>query len=238
MRFLTAIVPAIAVFALLIPGSAQDTNAAYNVAAASFNSWADSGGSAQAADPLQASEFSIMVDGVYGAHLTSSSATLNDIPTDSVGLLVGYRVHLNHWEAVEVEYGYTRNAQNYYTPGTAPHTSPIEDSVTASMQEFIANEVLETPRLAGVFQPFVLAGGGGVYFNPHDNMTALGLPVSSQWRGAFNYGFGFDFHVDHLGMRLEYQGLVFKVPDFGNNTFNVNRWTNIAQPSVGLIFTF
>lgn len=192
--------------------------------------WAQTSGSS----PAARSELSAQVSGVFTKSTTSNAPTTH-LASNSAGLLLGYRLHLNNWEAIEVEYGYTRNGQRYFTPGTAPGAPATLNLVTANMQQAIANEVITTPRIAGIFEPFVLAGGGVVIFNPR---SGSGLPVTSQTKGAFNYGVGVDFHIFHLGARAEYQGLIFKIPNFKDPLLTVDKWTHVAQPSVGLILTF
>lgn len=182
---------------------------------------------------LQHSEFSVQVSGVLESHTNNTPTT--HLATHSAGLLVGYRLHLTPWEALEVEYGYTRNGQRYFTPATAGGAPAANFAITANMQSFIANEVITTPRILGFLQPFILGGGGVVLFQPRGPSSIV---VSNQVKGAVNYGVGFDFHIGHLGARAEYQGLIFKVPDFKNPLLTVNKWTHVAQPSVGLVFTF
>src|SRR6185437_2901279 len=154
---------------------------AFIVAGLAAGAWAQSGTS-----DLQHSELSAQVTGVFTRSTNNTPTT--HLATNSAGLLVGYRVHLNSWQALEVEYGYTRNGQSYFTPATA----------------------------------------GG----------ASAIAAKTQTRGAINYGFGMDFHLFHIGARAEYQGLIFKVPDFKNPLLAVNKYTHVAQPSVGLILTF
>ncbi|MGH9466520.1 MAG: hypothetical protein ACRD1Y_04130, partial [Terriglobales bacterium] len=138
-------------------------------------------------------------------------------------------------EALEIEYGYTRNGQRYATPATAPGTTGANYAITSNMQELIGNEVITTPRILGFFQPFILGGGGAVMFSPHGSSL---ISLSGQTRAALNAGAGVDFHVFSLGARAEFQELWFKIPDFGNTLLAVNKWTHVAQPSVGIILTF
>lgn len=193
--------------------------------------WAQSQSASSNSD-LQRSELSVQVSGVL-THNANNGPTTH-LANNSAGLLLGYRVHLSSWEALEVEYGYTRNGQSYFTPATAGGAPATNYAVQANMHQLIFNEVLTTPRIFGFLQPFVLAGGGLIFFRP----TSASVIANNQRRGAFNYGGGFDFHIGHLGARAEYQGLIFKVPDFGNPLLAVNKWTHVAQPSVGLVFTF
>ncbi len=185
-------------------------------------------------------EFSAQVSGVFTKNtnfnnVTSSPSSVNhQIATNSAGLLFGYRYQFNSWEALEVEYGYTENGQRYYTPATAGNSSGLAYAITSKMNDFDFNEVITTPRLAGFFQPFILAGGGALIFVPSHNTFG----AASQTRAMFDYGAGLDFHIGHLGARVEYRGLIFKVPDFGVPALASNRYTQIASPSVGLVFTF
>lgn len=183
---------------------------------------------------MQHSEFSAQVSGVYASR--SFSNPVKHFDTNSVGLLLGYRYHFNGWEALEFEYGYTRNGQRYVTPPTTPGLPGLLVGVPASLHEFVGNEVLTTPRILGFLQPFVLAGGGAVVFRPRSPSDIS--PVSTQTRGAGNIGVGFDFHIGYIGARIEYQGLFFKVPDFHNPALTTNKYSLVSQPSAGLIFTF
>ncbi len=185
-------------------------------------------------------EFSAQVSGVFTKNtnfnnVTNSPSSVNhQIATNSVGLLFGYRYHFNSCEALEMEYGYTENGQRYYTPATAGNSSGLAYAITSQMHDIDFNEVITTPRLAGFFQPFILAGGGALIFVPTNNTFG----PSSQTRAMFDYGAGLDFHIGHLGARVEYRGLIFQVPDFGVPALASNRYTHLAAPSVGLVFTF
>lgn len=186
------------------------------------------------AQGLQRSEISLQVTGLFTSN--SNGTPTRHLATDSAGLLLGYRLHLTSWEGLEVEYGYSRNGQRYFTPSTAPGTPGVNFAITSNFQELIGNEVVTTPRILGIFQPFILGGGGAVMFTPRSGPSTLLL--RRQTRGAFNAGAGVDFHVGHLGARAEFQMLWFKIPDFRNPLLTVDKWTHVSQPSVGLILTF
>lgn len=190
--------------------------------------------SAPAKDEIQHNEISAQVSGIYTSH--SFSAPVKHFDTHSAGLLLGYRYHFDDWSAIEVEYGYTRNGQRYVTPPTTPGLPGALVGVPATMHEVVGNGVVTTPRLLGILQPFVLAGGGVVIFDPRSPSDIT--PVSRQTRAAGNVGVGFDFHISHVGARIEYQALIFKVPDFKNPALTTNKVSFINQPSAGLVFTF
>lgn len=189
---------------------------------------------AAGAQGLQHSEISLQVSGLLNPSSNGTTPSTH-LATNSAGLLLGYRLHITSWEGVEFEYGYTRNGQRYIVPSTAPGTPATNFGITTNMQELVGNEVITTPRILGIFQPFLLAGGGALIFSPRGTST---LALSRQTRGALNAGAGLDFHVGHMGARAEFQELWFKIPDFGNPALATSKWTHVSQPSVGLILTF
>ena len=61
------------------------------------------------------------------------------------------------------------------------------------------------------YTPFVLAGVGGLVFDPKDFVGA-----GTQARAAFVYGGGADFNLTrHIFVRAEYRGLVYNSPTYG-----------------------
>ena len=60
-----------------------------------------------------------------------------------------------------------------------------------------------------------------------------------QTRGTFVYGGGANFDItSNFGLRAEYRGLVYKVPDFNVSALNLDKFTHLAQPSFGFYFRF
>ena len=53
------------------------------------------------------------------------------------------------------------------------------------------------------------------------------------------YGVGAQYaFTRHLSLRAEYRGLVYKAPSFNLAGLNTDSWTQIAQPSAGIVFRF
>ena len=66
-----------------------------------------------------------------------------------------------------------------------------------------------------------LAGAGALIFDPTDKFVVTG--ADRQTRGTFVYGGGANFDITkNFGVRAEYRGLLYKVPDFGLN--NLVQW--------------
>ena len=86
-------------------------------------------------------------------------------------------------------------------------------------------------------RPYALAGTRALVFDPTDKFVVTG--AGRQTKAAFLYGGGVDFDIAHnFGVRAEYRGLVYKVPDFTLDSLNLDKVTHLAQPSVGFYFRF
>jgi len=116
-----------------------------------------------------------------------------------------------------------------------------------------------SPFQKGRFEPFVLAGGGVLSFNPQNTWVDLppvsGVPdnvrvnlgAAKQTMPAFLYGGGVDYtlpYVRRLALRLQYRGFLYSNPDFkvtsasSTVSFFTGAKGHIAEPSLGLVFRF
>ena len=183
--------------------------------------------SAQAQDIIR-SEVSFEGTGFFANN--SSGNGVVDRATNTGGLLVGYRYNFNRWFAVEGNYGYDRNTQMYFGNTLA--------RVQSDIHQFTGSAVVKLPGL-GRFRPYALAGGGALLFEPTGNPGGIFAGANQQTRGTFLYGLGADYVLArHWSLRAEYRGLVYKAPDFNFAGLNTDGWTNISQPSAGIVFRF
>lgn len=81
--------------------------------------------------------------------------------TDTGGFLVGYRYHFDRWLAAQANYGYDRNTQQNLTAG-----GPL--NIQTNIHEATADLVVTLPGSYRV-NPYVLAGGGALVFDPTGN---------------------------------------------------------------------
>jgi opacity protein-like surface antigen len=84
-------------------------------------------------------------------------------------------------------------------------------------------------------RPFGLAGVGFTHYTP-----ALGSTSGSEssTRPLFCYGVGLDYHLaPHVGMRLQYRGLVYESPTFGISGPSGSAGTT-KEPSIGAFVNF
>jgi opacity protein-like surface antigen len=150
--------------------------------------------------------------------------------TKSGGFLVGYSYQFSKWFGAEGNYGFTRNTQKYGAIGG-------QTLLESDFHEVTGAFVVHIPAHARNFRPYVLGGGGALIFDPTNRYTVSG--ADRQTRGTVVYGGGANFDItNNVGVRLEYRGLVYKVPDFTTSTLNLDKYTHLAQPSAGLFIRF
>ncbi len=159
----------------------------------------------------------------------TTEGTTSHRATQSGGFLLGYSYQFNRWAGVEGNYGYTRNTQNYL--GLA------SGSIQADFHEITGAFVAHFPLNVSKIRPYALAGTGALVFDPTDKFGIAG--AERQTKAAFLYGGGVNFDVArNFGVRAEYRGFVYKVPDFTLDSLNLDKVTHLAQPSVGFYFRF
>ncbi len=160
----------------------------------------------------------------------SDGRSIRQQATETGGVLVGYRFNINRWLAAQADYGYDRNTQLFL--GTTPAR------VQTNVHEITGAAVVKLPSFAKL-QPFVLAGGGGLVFDPTGNPGGTFTGATRETKGAFLYGGGADYQLTHhLALRAEYRGLVYKAPSFNVANLDADKFTHVAQPSAGIVFRF
>jgi outer membrane immunogenic protein len=174
-------------------------------------------------------EVTVQGSGFFKKQTTVGGIT--DEATNSGGVMAGYRFTLKKWLAVEGDYDYFRNDQKF---SANSGTTFIPTNVHAVTGTAIVK--LPSFKMPGVkiVSPFVLAGGGVMFFDPRK-----GSVNTEQTRGAFVYGGGFDVPMaKHVAFRAQYRGFVYKIPDFEMTSLKVDKYTPSAVPSAGLVVTF
>lgn len=153
--------------------------------------------------------------------------------TETGGFLTTYRYHLNHWAAAEAAYGYDSNSQKYLVPAGPFRIQSGIHQVTGSL-------VLNLPyHTSSRFNPYLLAGGGALMFEPSGNQFNTLSGAQSQAKGVFVYGVGVNYAIrKRISLRAEYRGLVYGSPDFGFGALSTNSATHTAVPSVGVTYRF
>jgi outer membrane immunogenic protein len=151
--------------------------------------------------------------------------------TNSGGVMAGYRFNLKNWLAVEGDYDYFRNHQTF---SSSTGTTSIPMNVHGATGVAIVKLPSFKMPAVKIVSPFVLAGGGAMFFDPRGGSIS-----NQQTRAAFVYGGGFDVPMSkHFLLRAQYRGFVYKTPDFEMTSLKVDKYTHSAVPSAGLVFTF
>jgi len=106
---------------------------------------------------------------------------------------VGYRYNINRWLAAEANYGYDRNTQIYFGSGVG--------RVQSNVHQATGEAVMKLPGVLHL-QPYALAGGGALMFDPTGNAGGSFGGATWQARGAFVYGVGADYaFTRHISLR-------------------------------------
>ena len=106
-------------------------------------------------------EVTVQGSGFFNKQTTGDGIT--NEPTNSGGLMVGYRFNLRNWLAVEGDYDYFRNSQKFWSSGDATAVSMNVHAATGTA--IVKLPSFKMPGLKFVF-PFALAGGGAMFFDP------------------------------------------------------------------------
>jgi|SRR5208282_630087 len=174
-------------------------------------------------------EVTVQGSGFFQKQTTAGGIT--NEATNSGGVLAGYRFNLKNWFAVEGDYDYFRNHQTFsWSSGTTSIPMNVHAATGVAIVKLPSFKV---PAVK-IVSPFVLAGGGAMFFDPRGGSVS-----NEQTRGAFVYGGGFDVPMSkHFLLRAQYRGFVYKTPDFEMTSLKVDKYTHSAVPSAGLVFTF
>ena len=183
---------------------------------------------AAAAAQEERSEISVQGTGFFTKDTGGNG--IEERASETGGFLLGYRYDINRWLSAEANYGYDRNTQIYFGGAAA--------RVESNIHQITGSAVLKLPHLARL-QPYALAGGGGLVFDPTGNAGGSFAGATRVTQGAFVYGAGGDYaFTRHFSLRAEYRGYVYKAPDFNLTGLNTNSWTHTAMPSAGIVFHF
>jgi hypothetical protein len=124
---------------------------------------------------------------VQGTGFFTKDTQGNDVldrVTETGGFLIGYRYNFNRWLAAEADYGYDRNTQMYFGNTLA--------RVQSNIHQFTGSAVVKLPGF-GRIQPYALAGGGALVFDPTGNAGGTFAGATLQTKGTFVYGAGADY---------------------------------------------
>lgn len=163
----------------------------------------------------------------------ASGNGIDQAVTNSGGYLASFRYQIRRNAALELNYGHTRNSQ-VYTNSSAftfqEQQANVHELTAAYVYRFDHKKKLT---------PFVLGGGGFLFFRPMTVSTHSLVDPQNDTEGTFLVGLGANYRLtDALGIRVQLRGLMYKSPDFGVNAASTGAWSLTGEPSVGLTFRF
>lgn len=185
---------------------------------------------------LNKTDFSLVLNGDITKSVSgigeSQGQVVSQSATDSGGVLFGLRYHVNSLVAIDANYGYTRNFQNYVTGTTTA-------SIQSAVHIFTGAAVITAPFHVLGIRPYALGGGGGIFFRPTGDINASVGGEVTDGKPVAVYGVGADFAlIPHISIRGEYRGYFVQAPDFGFDGLNTGKFTHIASPAIGVVFHF
>lgn len=167
---------------------------------------------------------------VSGFWQNTPSVTGNGVTvstTHSLGGQAAFRHSYHWWLGYEGSYNYTRYSEHYSaTPFAVQHNT----------HEIGGSYLVSAPSMLG-FRPFALSGVSAVVFSPSLNG---GQNAPWQARPGVNFGAGIDRAVftSHLGIRLQYRGVYYKTPDFGEQQLATGKMRLTSEPMAGIYLRF
>ena len=202
----------------------------------------------------QDGHFDASVNGGAGFTNTASGNSVVQSATTGLNVFGTFRFKFRPKHSFIFNYGRSNNSQTYQAVGNNFH-------VTNTIAEYTGAYMFSPFRKGGRFDPFFLAGGGGLGFDPGStwvffpdlangthNRVQVHLGTVKQTQLAFLYGLGVDYRlpkISRLALRMQYRGLIYKAPDFkvdatggSGVSFFTGARGHMAEPSIGLVFKF
>jgi hypothetical protein len=169
----------------------------------------------------------VAVEALYQTTSTASGNGITVRATHSAGGAVFLRHSYHWWLGYEAGYAVSRYT-NYYSGQVF--------GVQTNMHEIAGSYLLQGPHALGI-QPFATAGGSALFFSPSLNG---GQNVSWQVRPGINFGVGANLPLftSHFGLRVQYRGVYYKTPDFGQARYSTGAFRETSEPMAGIYLRF
>lgn len=200
----------------------------------------------------QDGHFDASINGGATFTSTASGNSITQSATSGFNVFGTFRYKFKPKHSLVVNFGRARNSQTFLA-GDNFH-------VLNSIAEYTGG-YLFSPYPKAKFQPFLMAGGGALVFNPSStwvffpdlpnnvlDRVQVNLGAVKQTEVAFFYGLGVDYKLPwftRVSLRMQYRGFLYKAPDFKvdqNSGSTVSFFTggkeHMAEPSIGFVYRF
>ena len=171
---------------------------------------------------------SVSAIGLFAPNVTGNSVHMNTSST--YGFLASYRYMLTPRSALELNYSFAQNQQNYTT-------SFLTGQIHQRQQELSGAYVYNLNFKN--FSPFLEAGVGALIFTPIKDFATTSLDTRQNTNIGALFGGGVAYELSpSFDIRAEYRGFVVKAPNFSLDQFKTNRYEVVSMPSVGVAYHF
>ncbi len=202
--------------------------------------------------------FAVAQDGHFDASASFAAVfskqsigdSITQSATEGSNAFATFRLKVAPKHSLLFNYGRAINSQIFQ--------SAFDYHVVSHITEY-SGAYMFSPFQKGRFEPFVLAGGGVLRFNPQStwvdlapvngipNNVQVNLGAAKQTVPALLYGVGVDYKLPYIrwfALRLQYRGFFYSNPDFNvtsaSSTISFFTGTkgHMAEPSLGLVYRF
>jgi len=169
----------------------------------------------------------LSVYGSFPGRTDANGVTIS--PASSAGGMLEVR-HLATLLGFEGTYSYNRANQRYNCGVSC-------GNISAATIKADANEVtvdwVPSVRLANL-RPFGVLGVGALFHVPQSSDQNI-FETKTITNVVYVYCAGLDLGlIPHFGLRFQYRGNIYKVPDLTESFSSIDKFTHNAQPSVGI----
>jgi hypothetical protein len=192
---------------------------------------------------------------VYGAFSGATTGNgVTESPANAAGGLLEVR-HITHpWFGYEGSYAFNRANQQYSSMVLPPcpppgGCGPIKATAAVSANAYqLTGDWVASLKIRNL-RPFALAGGGLILDVPTTKLayqtgvdvvctsTSSACDNTTTVKPVFVYGAGLDWGLlPHLGLRFQYRGNLYKVPDLTKLYTSTDAFTHTAEPMIGVYF--
>ncbi len=173
-------------------------------------------------------DVSVSAIGLFAPQVNGNAVRMNTSST--FGFLGSYRYMLTPRSALEVNYSFAQNQQNYVT-------SFLTGQVHQRQQEISAAYVYSLNFKS--FSPFLEAGPGVMLFSPIKDYQSTSFDTKRTTGIGALFGGGVAYELSpSFDIRAEYRGFFVKAPNFNLDNFKTNRYEVISTPSLGVAYHF
>lgn len=173
----------------------------------------------------------------YGAFSGTTSANgVQQSPSNSAGGLFELRHVANPILGFEGTYSFNRANQKFTdTTGCGnPVCAPTTTQTIKSDAHEVTLDWIPSVGLAN-FRPFGVLGVGLLMNVPQSGQSTFETQTST--KAVYVYGAGLDWAlVPHFGLRFQYRGNLYKSPDVTSLYTSIDKFTNTAEPTIGIYF--